>query len=240
VDALKATVTQQGKDITAQAERTTNLSNTVDANKKDADDKNTAQGQAITGLTQRVTAAEGSLSTQSRQITSLDGKIDNVKTDLGKTIATKADGSTVTVLSQTVTQQGKDLKTTSDAVTSLKGRVSTIEGEVAKAATIEALNQLTTRVSTAEGKLTTTGQQITGINASLNAATASGGDYIPNPTFDPAYSSFGFTRRDTVDDATDDSIPYDADIPAGCPNRYVVRLDRRDHFANLAAIPVKP
>ncbi|EPK4721075.1 TipJ family phage tail tip protein [Klebsiella oxytoca] len=240
VDALKATVTQQGKDITAQAERTTNLSNTVDANKKDADDKNTAQGQAITGLTQRVTAAEGSLSTQSRQITSLDGKIDNVKTDLGKTIATKADGSTVTVLSQTVTQQGKDLKTTSDAVTSLKGRVNTIEGEVAKAATIEALNQLTTRVSTAEGKLTTTGQQITGINASLNAATASGGDYIPNPTFDPAYSSFGFTRRDTVDDATDDSIPYDADIPAGCPNRYVVRLDRRDHFANLAAIPVKP
>ncbi|QXW37496.1 DUF1983 domain-containing protein [Klebsiella grimontii] len=240
VDALKATVTQQGKDITAQAERTTNLSNTVNANKKDADDKNTAQGQAITGLTQRVTAAEGSLSTQSRQITSLDGKIDNVKTDLGKTIATKADGSTVTALSQTVTQQGKDLKTTSDAVTSLKGRVSTVEGEVAKAATIEALNQLTTRVSTAEGKLTTTGQQITGINASLNAATASGGDYIPNPTFDPAYSSFGFTRRDTVDDATDDSIPYDADIPAGCPNRYVVRLDRRDHFANLAAIPVKP
>lgn len=240
VDALKATVTQQGKDITAQAERTTNLSNTVNANKKDADDKNTAQGQAITGLTQRVTAAEGSLSTQSRQITSLDGKIDNVKTDLGKTIATKADGSTVTALSQTVTQQGKDLKTTSDAVTSLKGRVSTVEGEVAKAATIEALNQLTTRVSTAEGKLTTTGQQITGINASLNAATASGGDYIPNPTFDPAYSSFGFTRRDTIDDATDDSIPYDADIPAGCPNRYVVRLDRRDHFANLAAIPVKP
>ncbi|MFS6936210.1 phage tail tip protein [Klebsiella oxytoca] len=240
VDALKATVTQQGKDITAQAERTTNLSNTVDANKKDADDKNTAQGQAITGLTQRVTAAEGSLSTQSRQITSLDGKIDNVKTDLGKTIATKADGSTVTALSQTVTQQGKDLKTTSDAVTSLKGRVSTVEGEVAKAATIEALNQLTTRVSTAEGKLTTTGQQITGLNASLNAATSSGGDYIPNPTFDPAYSSFGFTRRDTVDDATDDSIPYDADIPAGCPNRYVVRLDRRDHFANLAAIPVKP
>lgn len=240
VDALKATVSQQGKDITAQAERTTNLSNTVNANKKDADDKNTAQGQAITGLTQRVTAAEGSLSTQSRQITSLDGKIDNVKTDLGKTIATKADGSTVTALSQTVTQQGEDLKTTSDAVTSLKGRVSTVEGEVAKAATIEALNQLTTRVSTAEGKLTTTGQQITGINASLNAATASGGDYIPNPTFDPAYSSFGFTRRDTVDDATDDSIPYDADIPAGCPNRYVVRLDRRDHFANLAAIPVKP
>ncbi|CAH3676692.1 Chromosome partition protein Smc [Klebsiella oxytoca] len=240
VDALKATVTQQGKDITAQAERTTNLSNTVNANKKDADDKNTAQGQAITGLTQRVTAAEGSLSTQSRQITSLDGKIDNVKIDLGKTIATKADGSTVTALSQTVTQQGEDLKTTSDAVTSLKGRVSTVEGEVAKAATIEALNQLTTRVSTAEGKLTTTGQQITGINASLNAATASGGDYIPNPTFDPAYSSFGFTRRDTVDDATDDSIPYDADIPAGCPNRYVVRLDRRDHFANLAAIPVKP
>ncbi|MBZ7262359.1 DUF1983 domain-containing protein [Klebsiella oxytoca] len=199
-----------------------------------------ASAQAVTDLSSRVTKTEKDITTQAGQITSLDGKIDNVKTDLGKTIATKADGSTVTVLSQTVTQQGKDLKTTSDAVTSLKGRVSTIEGEVAKAATIEALNQLTTRVSTAEGKLTTTGQQITGINASLNAATASGGDYIPNPTFDPAYSSFGFTRRDTVDDATDDSIPYDADIPAGCPNRYVVRLDRRDHFANLAAIPVKP
>ncbi|MCE5366597.1 TipJ family phage tail tip protein [Klebsiella oxytoca] len=240
VDALKATVTQQGKDITAQAERTTNLSNTVNANKKDADDKNTAQGQAISGLSQRVTNAEGALSTQSQQLTSLDGKIDTVKTDLNKTIATKADGSTVSALSQTVTQQGKDIKTTSDAITSLKGRVSTVEGEVAKAATVEALNQLTTRVTSAEGKLTTTGQQITGINASLNAAMTSGGDYIPNPTFDPAYESYGFTRRDTIDNADNDSIPYDANIPAGCPNRYVVMIDRRDHFANLPGIPVKP
>lgn len=240
VDALKATVTQQGKDITAQAERTTNLSNTVNANKKDADDKNTAQGQAISGLSQRVTNAEGALSTQSQQLTSLDGKIDTVKTDLNKTIATKADGSTVSALSQTVTQQGKDIKTTSDAVTSLKGRVSTVESEVAKAATIEALNQLTTRVSTAEGKLTTTGQQITGINASLNAAISSGGDYILNPTFDPAYDSYGFTRRDTVDNTDNDNIPYDADIPSGCPNRYVVMINRRDHFPTFPAIPVKP
>lgn len=240
VDALKATVTQQGKDITAQAERTTNLSNTVNANKKDADDKNTAQGQAISGLSQRVTNAEGALSTQSQQLTSLDGKIDTVKTDLNKTIATKADGSSVSALSQTVTQQGKDIKTTSDAITSLKGRVSTVEGEVAKAATVEALNQLTTRVTSAEGKLTTTGQQITGINATLNATSASGGDYILNPTFDPAYESYGFTRRDTVDNSDNDNIPYDADIPAGCPNRYVVMINRRDHFPTFPAIPVKP
>lgn len=240
VDALKAAVTQQGKDITAQAERTTNLSNTVNANKKDADDKNTAQGQAISGLSQRVTNAEGALSTQSQQLTSLDGKIDTVKTDLNKTIATKADGSTVSALSQTVTQQGKDIKTTSDAITSLKGRVSTVEGEVAKAATVEALNQLTTRVTSAEGKLTTTGQQITGINATLNATSASGGDYILNPTFDPAYESYGFTRRDTVDNSDNDIIPYDADIPAGCPNRYVVMINRRDHFPTFPAIPVKP
>lgn len=240
VDALKATVTQQGKDITAQAERTTNLSNTVNANKKDADDKNTAQGQAISGLSQRVTNAEGALSTQSQQLTSLDGKIDTVKTDLNKTIASKADGSTVSALSQTVTQQGKDIKTTSDAITSLKGRVSTVEGEVAKAATVEALNQLTTRVTSAEGKLTTTGQQITGINATLNATSASGGDYILNPTFDPAYESYGFTRRDTVDNSDNDNIPYDADIPAGCPNRYVVMINRRDHFPTFPAIPVKP
>ncbi|HBR4365122.1 TPA: carbohydrate binding domain-containing protein [Klebsiella pneumoniae] len=240
VDALKATVTQQGKDITAQAERTTNLSNTVNANKKDADDKNTAQGQAISGLSQRVTNAEGALSTQSQQLTSLDGKIDTVKTDLNKTIATKADGSTVSALSQTVTQQGKDIKTTSDAITSLKGRVSTVEGEVAKAATVEALNQLTTRVTSAEGKLTTTGQQITGINATLNATSASGGDYILNPTFDPAYESYGFTRRDTVDNSDNDNIPYDADIPPGCPNRYVVMINRRDHFPTFPAIPVKP
>lgn len=240
VDALKATVTQQGKDITAQAERTTSLSNTVDANKKDADAKDTAQGQAISGLSQRVTNAEGALSTQSQQLTSLDGKIDTVKTDLNKTIATKADGATVSALSQTVTQQGKDIKTTSDAVTSLKGRVSTVEGEVAKAATVEALNQLTTRVTSAEGKLTTTGQQITGINATLNATSSSGGDYILNPTFDPAYDSYGFTRRDTLDNSDNDNIPYDADIPPGCPNRYVVMINRRDHFPTFPAIPVKP
>ena len=239
LDSLKATVTQQGKDITAQAERTTALTNTVNQNKQNADSAIAANGQAISGLSQTVSQQGDRITSQGQQITQVSNKVDTVNTDLGKRIDQKADNKTVQDLSATVTQQGKDITAANQAITSLKGRVSTVEEGLAKAATADAVSKLDTRVTSAEGKIESQGTAITGINVALNSQTAAGGDYILNPTFDRAYPSMGFTRRDTVDNNDDDSIPYDADIPAGAPRRYVARLASRDHQLNTPSWPVK-
>ncbi|ENR9724778.1 carbohydrate binding domain-containing protein [Klebsiella aerogenes] len=239
LDSLKATVTQQGKDITAQAERTTALTNTVNQNKQNADSAIAANGQAISGLSQTVSQQGDRITSQGQQITQVSNKVDTVNTDLGKRIDQKADNKTVQDLSATVTQQGKDITAANQAITSLKGRVATVEEGLAKAATADAVSKLDTRVTSAEGKIESQGTAITGINVALNSQTAAGGDYILNPTFDPAYSSMGFTRRDTVDSNDDDGIPYDADIPAGAPRRYVARLASRDHQLNTPPWPVK-
>lgn len=239
LDSLKATVTQQGKDITAQAERTTSLTNTVNQNKQNTDSAIAANGQAISGLSQTVSQQGDRITSQSQQVTQVSNKIDTVNTDLGKRIDQKADNSTVQNLSATVTQQGKDITAANQAITSLKGRVSTVEEGLAKAATADAVSKLDTRVTSTEGKLESQGTAITGINVALNAQTATGGDYILNPTFDPAYSSMGFTVVDTVDNATDDGVPYDPDVPAGAPRRYVAKLAGRDHQLNTKPWPVK-
>ncbi|HBR0006154.1 TPA: carbohydrate binding domain-containing protein [Klebsiella aerogenes] len=239
LDSLKATVTQQGKDITAQAERTTALTNTVNQNKQNADSAIAANGQAISGLSQTVSQQGDRITSQGQQITQVSNKVDTVNTDLGKRIDQKADNKTVQDLSATVTQQGKDITAANQAITSLKGRVATVEEGLAKAATADAVSKLDTRVTSAEGKIESQGTAITGINVALNSQTAAGGDYILNPTFDPAYPSMGFTRRDTVDSNDDDGIPYDADIPAGAPRRYVARLASRDHQLNTPPWPVK-
>ncbi|UUX43840.1 TipJ family phage tail tip protein [Klebsiella aerogenes] len=239
LDSLKATVTQQGKDITAQAERTTALTNTVNQNKQNADSAIAANGQAISGLSQTVSQQGDRITSQGQQITQVSNKVDTVNTDLGKRIDQKADNKTVQDLSATVTQQGKDITAANQAITSLKGRVSTVEEGLAKAATADAVSKLDTRVTNAEGKIESQGTAITGVNVALNSQTAAGGDYILNPTFDPAYPSMGFTRRDTVDSNDDDGIPYDADIPAGAPRRYVARLASRDHQLNTPPWPVK-
>lgn len=239
LDSLKATVTQQGKDITAQAERTTALTNTVNQNKQNADSAIAANGQAISGLSQTVSQQGDRITSQGQQITQVSNTVDTVNTDLGKRIDQKADNSTVQDISATVTQQGKDITAANQAITSLKGRVATVEEGLAKAATADAVSKLDTRVTSAEGKIESQGTAITGINVALNSQTAAGGDYILNPTFDPAYPSMGFTRRDTVDSNDDDGIPYDADIPAGTPRRYVARLASRDHQLNTPPWSVK-
>lgn len=239
LDSLKATVTQQGKDITAQAERTTALTNTVNQNKQNADSAIAANGQAISGLSQTVSQQGDRITSQGQQISQVSNKVDTVNTDLGKRIDQKADNKTIQDLSATVTQQGKDITAANQTITSLKGRVSTVEEGLAKAATADAVSKLDTRVTNAEGKIESQGTAITGINVALNSQTAAGGDYIRNPTFDPAYPSMGFTRRDTVDSNDDAGIPYDADIPAGAPRRYVARLASRDHQLNTPPWPVK-
>ncbi|HEM8230803.1 TPA: carbohydrate binding domain-containing protein [Klebsiella aerogenes] len=198
-----------------------------------------ANATALTNLQTTVSQQGDTITSQGKSLTQLTGRIDTVNTDLGKRIDQKADSSTVQDLSATVTKQGQEITAANQAITSLKGRVSTVEEGLAKAATADAVSKLDTRVTNAEGKIESQGTAITGINVALNSQTAAGGDYILNPTFDPAYPSMGFTRRDTVDSNDDDGIPYDADIPAGAPRRYVARLASRDHQLNTPPWPVK-
>lgn len=198
-----------------------------------------ANATALNNLQTTVSQQGDKITSQGASLTQLSGRVDTVNADLGKRIDQKADSSTVQNLSATVTQQGKDVTTANQAITGLKGRVTTVEDGLAKAATADAVSNLDTRVTNAEGKIESQGTAITGINVTLNSQTATGGDYILNPTFDPAYSSMGFTRRDTIDNSDDDSIPFDADIPAGAPRRYVARLASRDHQLNTPPWPVK-
>lgn len=194
-----------------------------------------ADASAVQDLQSQVTKNGKDIATNASAITSLDGRIDATNAEVAKKATTAALDS----LKATVTQQGKDITAANQAITSLKGRVSTVEEGLAKAATADAVSKLDTRVTSAEGKIESQGTAITGINVALNSQTAAGGDYILNPTFDPAYPSMGFFRRDTVDNNDDDSIPYDADIPAGAPRRYVARLASRDHQLNTPSWPVK-
>lgn len=240
LDSLKATVTQQGKDITANATATTNLGNTVAQNKKDNDDAWTAQGTTNQTLDQKITTVDGRVTNVSTAVTAVDAKIDKVNTDLGRVINTKADTSTVQQLDSKVTQQGKDITTNAQAITGIKGRLDTVEDGLSKAATADAVSKLSTKVDNIDGHVVSQGQAITAVTASLNATTAAGGDYIPNPTFDPAYNNMNYTVVDTVDDATDDKIPYDPDVPPGAPYRYVAKLGVRDHQPNFKPWPVKP
>ncbi|HHT2317830.1 TPA: hypothetical protein ACTYRS_005299, partial [Klebsiella pneumoniae] len=59
------------------------------------------------------------------------------------------------------------------------------------------------------------------------AGNASGGDLIPNPTFDPTYDQMGFSVVSTTAE----------DVPSGCPYGYAARIASRDHHPNFAAFP---
>ncbi|HIE9251107.1 TPA: tail fiber domain-containing protein, partial [Klebsiella variicola subsp. variicola] len=64
----------------------------------------------------------------------------------------------------------------------------------------------------------------------VNAGNAAGDDYIPNPSFDPAYDRMGYDVVETTADG----------VPADCPFRYAVRLAGRDHVPKINNIAVTP
>ncbi|APP56006.1 hypothetical protein BB784_29005 (plasmid) [Klebsiella pneumoniae] len=79
-----------------------------------------------------------------------------------------------------------------------------------------ALNALTGRVEKTEAGLTAANSNIVSLTAAVNAGNAAGDDYIPNPSFDPAYDRMGYDVVETTA----------AGVPADCPFRYAVRAGR--------------
>ncbi|HIH5459716.1 TPA: phage tail tip fiber protein, partial [Klebsiella pneumoniae] len=93
-----------------------------------------------------------------------------------------------------------------------------------------ALNALTGRVEKTEAGLTAANSNIVSLTAAVNAGNAAGDDYIPNPSFDPAYDRMGYDVVETTADG----------VPADCPFRYAVRLAGRDHVPKINNIAVTP
>lgn len=77
---------------------------------------NAANASAISGLTTRVTAAEGKISTNSQSITQLKGDVSTLQGQ----IANKADASALQQLQTTVIQQGDKLASQGSAITELQ------------------------------------------------------------------------------------------------------------------------
>ncbi|HDS8474117.1 TPA: carbohydrate binding domain-containing protein [Klebsiella quasipneumoniae subsp. similipneumoniae] len=78
--------------------------------------RNNANASAITGLTTRVTAAEGAISTNSQAITQLKGDVSTLQGQM----ATKAEASALQQLATTVTQQGNTLASQGQAISDLQ------------------------------------------------------------------------------------------------------------------------
>lgn len=78
--------------------------------------RNNANASAITGLTTRVTAAGGAITTNSQAITQLKGDVSTLQGQM----ATKAEASALQQLATTVTQQGNTLASQGQAITDLQ------------------------------------------------------------------------------------------------------------------------
>ncbi|WP_323087302.1 TipJ family phage tail tip protein [Klebsiella variicola] len=134
------------------------------------------------------------------------------------------------VLSSNVSQIGNDVVSNSQNITQLRNALTQTDANVASKADQTALNALTGRVEKTEAGLTAANSNIVSLTAAVNAGNAAGDDYIPNPSFDPAYDRMGYDVVETTA----------AGVPADCPFRYAVRLAGRDHVPKINNIAVTP
>ncbi|HBT5515394.1 TPA: phage head spike fiber domain-containing protein, partial [Klebsiella pneumoniae] len=96
---LQSDVTQLGKDISGKAD-----------------------ASALTNLTTRVTATEGSLKSQGDSLTNLQNSLNTTNSNVAK----KADATALQSLQNTVEQHGRDLTTQSSALTNLENNFSSL------------------------------------------------------------------------------------------------------------------
>ncbi|HBS3087704.1 TipJ family phage tail tip protein [Klebsiella pneumoniae] len=186
----------------------------------------TANTLAINSLTSRVTNAEGQLTAQSQSITNLQNSLNTTNNN----VAQKASAQSVSDLTSRVTSAEGKITSQGQAITKLQGDLSSTTDKVNTKADQTALNALTGRVEKTEAGLTAANSNIVSLTAAVNAGNAAGDDYIPNPSFDPAYDRMGYDVVETTADG----------VPADCPFRYAVRLAGRDHVPKINNIAVTP
>ncbi|MGA6082232.1 TipJ family phage tail tip protein [Klebsiella quasipneumoniae] len=185
-----------------------------------------ATAGAVTGLTSRVSTAEGAITSQSQQLTNLQNSLNTTNNN----VAQKASAQSVSDLTSRVTSAEGKITSQGQAITKLQGDLSSTTDKVNTKADQTALNALTGRVEKTEAGLTAANSNIVSLTAAVNAGNAAGDDYIPNPSFDPAYDRMGYDVVETTA----------AGVPADCPFRYAVRLAGRDHVPKINNIAVTP
>ncbi|HHU0551795.1 TPA: phage tail tip fiber protein, partial [Klebsiella pneumoniae] len=153
----------------------------------------------------------------------LSDKVAEMYSGLGVSALANAVG----VLSSNVSQIGNDVVSNSQSITQLRNALTQTDANVASKADQTAMNSLTGRVEKTESGLTAANANITSLKSAVRAGNASGGDLIPNPTFDPTYDQMGFSVVSTTAE----------DVPSGCPYGYAARIASRDHHPNFAAFP---
>lgn len=153
----------------------------------------------------------------------LSDKVAEMYSGLGVSALANAAG----VLSSNVSQIGNEVVSNSQSITQLRNALTQTDANVASKADQTAMNSLTGRVEKTESGLTAANANITSLISAVRAGNASGGDLIPNPTFDPAYDQMGFSVVSTTAE----------EVPPGCPYGYAARIASRDHHPNFAAFP---
>lgn len=153
----------------------------------------------------------------------LSNKVAEMYSGLGVSALANAAG----VLSSNVSQIGNEVVSNSQSITQLRNALTQTDANVASKADQTAMNSLTGRVEKTESRLTAANANITSLKSAVRAGNASGGDLIPNPTFDPAYDQMGFSVVSTTAE----------EVPPGCPYGYAARIASRDHHPNFAAFP---
>lgn len=185
-----------------------------------------ATAGAVTGLTSRVSTAEGAITSQSQQLTNLQNSLNTTNNN----VAQKASAQSVSDLTSRVTSAEGKITSQGQAITKLQGDLSSTTDKVNTKADQTALNALTGRVEKTEAGLTAANSNIVSLTAAVNAGNAAGDDYIPNPSFDPEYDRMGYDVVETTADG----------VPDDCPFRYAVRLAGRDHVPKINNIAVTP
>ncbi|MDV8097723.1 hypothetical protein R5M83_19620, partial [Acinetobacter baumannii] len=129
-----------------------------------------ADATALNALTNRVSTAEGTITSQGNSITSL-------RNDLNATndkVSSKADSSALNSLDSKVTSIDGRVTSNTSAVTSLQGRVSTVEGGLSSKADASALSNYYTKTeadAATSGAINSFNSQLTigGVNVVANS-----------------------------------------------------------------------
>ncbi|HBM2922448.1 TPA: DUF1983 domain-containing protein [Klebsiella oxytoca] len=211
----KASVATELKTLTtaqsAQAEQISGLDTSL--GKK-------ADASALQTLKTKVEDHDKTLSSQTTLLNTLSNRVGQTEKD-GAANSTAING-----LKSDVKKQGETLSANTSAITTLQNDLKTTNEGLSKKADQTALNSLSGKVDANTKGITATNANVTTLTAAVRAGNATSGDFIPNPTFDPAYNQMGFT----VVSATADGVPK------GCPFDYVARLAGRDHHPNFNSI----
>ena len=189
ISNLQTTVTQQGNDIAANSNSITALTAEVKFNALDAlyngaeteqqieEALNIASGaaSATQSLTAEVTKQGDVINAQAQSITELKASLTNIDgvivgqgtaiEDL-KTITT-SQGNTITSQGQSITQLNNSLTLVDGKATDALSKADSALTQLTTKADASAVTALTTRVTNAEGVITSQGQSITQLNNSL-------------------------------------------------------------------------